>query len=114
MSRAKASLLMQLRSNHIPLNSYLFRFGAADSPRCTTCWTSTHVNISENLHHFLFDCPTYNWERAEMDQALGRDSRNMKALMSSERHIVILLEYIRQTRRLRTKPGDIILLPINE
>jgi ribonuclease HI len=114
LTRAKASLLMQLRTNHIPLNSYLSRFGAADSPRCATCWTRTQTNINETIRHFLFDCPTYNWERAEMDQALGRDSRNMKALLSSERHIAILLTYIGRTRRLRTKPGDVILLPIND
>lgn len=113
LTRANASLLMQLRTGHIPLNSYLARFGAADSSRCATCWMATQTIIEETTRHFLYECPTYNWERAEMDQAVGRDSRNMKALLSNERNVNILLKYIRRTQCLQTQLGEVILLPIN-
>ena len=51
LSRAEMSVLMQLRTGHIPLNAFLRRIGRADSPTCPAC---QHTN--EMIHHYLFDC----------------------------------------------------------
>ena len=37
LTRQQASILMQLRSGHIPLQAYLHRFNLADSPICPSC-----------------------------------------------------------------------------
>lgn len=70
----------------------------------------TETTREETVRHFLFECPEYSWERAELDHKLGRDSRDMRMLMSSMKHIKALMAFIGQTRRLRTTPGDVIHL----
>jgi hypothetical protein len=37
LPRQEASIISQLRTAHVPLNSYLFRFKCIDSPRCPAC-----------------------------------------------------------------------------
>ena len=111
LSRAQASLLMQIRTSHIPLNSYLHRFGRSETPRCQTCHENNRGNREETLKHYLFKCPTYRWERSEMDRKLGRDSRNLKALLSNTKGIKTLLKYIGQTGRITLYIGEV---PINQ
>ena len=60
LQRNQASLLMQLRTGHIPLNTVLFRIKHAESPDCPHCKNST----CETLLHYLFFCPHYNNVRA--------------------------------------------------
>ena len=110
LSRAQASLLIQIRTSHIPLNLYLHRFGKSETPRCQTCHENNRGNREETLKHYLFECPTYIWERREMDRKLGRDSRNLKELLSNTKGIKTLLKYIGQTGRLRLYTGEV---PIN-
>ncbi|KAF9555949.1 hypothetical protein CPC08DRAFT_614844, partial [Agrocybe pediades] len=107
LSRAQASLLMQIRTNHIALNSYLHRFGRSDTPRCETCHENGRGNREETLKHYLFECATYRWERGELDRKLGRDSRNLKTLLSTNKGIKALLKYIGQTGRIKLYKGEV-------
>jgi len=50
----QASLLIQLRTGHAPLNKHLFNIKSADSPICPAC-KDTHKTV----HHFLLLCPAY-------------------------------------------------------
>lgn len=38
LSRSQSSLLIQLRTGHIPLNGYLHRINRSDVRRCASCW----------------------------------------------------------------------------
>ncbi|KAF9480707.1 hypothetical protein BDN70DRAFT_784106, partial [Pholiota conissans] len=100
--------LMQLRTGHIPLNGYLARFGQAATSRCHSCWMSNGTEKEETVRHFLFECPEYSAERGQLDHQLGQDSRNMRMLMSSMKHIKAVMTFVGQTHRLRTAPGEVI------
>ena len=107
LTHAKASILMQICTGHIPLNAYLFRFGKHHTPRCNACYLTTQRHKDETIRHYLFECPEYRWERADMDKALGRNSRDMRILLSNEKNVKVLLKYIGKTKRLKTTPGEV-------
>ncbi|KAF4617372.1 hypothetical protein D9613_005686 [Agrocybe pediades] len=107
LNRAKASVLMQIRTGHLPLNTYLHRFGQHYTSRCNACYQTTRRHKEETLKHYLFECPEYRWERADMDKKMGRNSRNLKALLGCNKSVKALMEYIEKTGRLRTKQGDV-------
>ena len=60
LPRAQCSILVQLRSGHIPLREYLARFGHADTPRCT------HCNVMESVRHYLSICGRYTHARMRL------------------------------------------------
>ncbi|KAJ3492820.1 hypothetical protein NLJ89_g11157 [Agrocybe chaxingu] len=109
LTRAQASLLIQIRSGHIPLNAYLFRFGKSDTKRCNACWRRSggHLDVAETVRHFLFECPSYQWERSEMDEEIGPTNTNLRAILKSKKSVEALLKFVSKTRRLRTKPGEV-------
>src|SRR6266481_5018422 len=54
LSRAQASVLMQLHTGHMPLRGFLHCIGKAESPRCPVC-----QGEDKTVHYYLFDCPTH-------------------------------------------------------
>ena len=50
LSRAQASVLMQLCTGHILLNYFLHKINKAESPVCPACQLA-----DETVHHYLFD-----------------------------------------------------------
>ena len=57
LSWAQSSIVMQLRSGHTPLNTYLHRISKLDQPTCMHCRTS-----EETVHHYLFNCGAWKHE----------------------------------------------------
>ncbi|KAJ7691203.1 hypothetical protein B0H17DRAFT_890821, partial [Mycena rosella] len=57
LSRPQCSVWTQLRTSHIGLNTFLFRFHLAPSPDCPLCL------VPEMVPHFLLACPWYRRER---------------------------------------------------
>ncbi|KAF9554023.1 hypothetical protein CPC08DRAFT_607889, partial [Agrocybe pediades] len=53
--RRQASILIQLRTGHLPLNDYLYKWKLSPSPTCPACTT----NRDETLDHILTECPAY-------------------------------------------------------
>ncbi len=94
--RVYASILFQIRMNHIPLNAYLFRFKRADSDGCP------HCGKRETVHHFINECKSYSRERHTLRVVTGRGGTSLKTLMSTEKYLAALIEYIVKTKRLRT------------
>jgi len=68
LPRRNASLFMQLRTGHIPLNQYLHTIGKSNTVRCPSCQTQT-----ETVEHYLMRCPTHAHLRHDRDRALGQD-----------------------------------------
>lgn len=61
--RAQSSLLIQIRSSHIPLNAHLYRLPCVDMDKCQACITHPGIALAkETIPHFLFDCPAYQNE----------------------------------------------------
>lgn len=108
LSCAQSSLLIQLRSGHIPLNAHLFRLNCADMDKCEACyarWGATSPR--ETVTHFLFNCPAHQNERHYLDTALGRRSRDLGYIMSRKDSIRELLRYIGKMKRLKKPFGDV-------
>ena len=108
LSRAQTSLLIQLRTGHIPLNSYLHRIKKSDTRRCANCWDAGRGSIIETVIHYLFECQAYAVERYDMDRALGRSSRDLKGILASLDKIKELLKFVGRTSIFKTTLGDAI------
>ena len=78
LSRRHASLLFQLRTNHVPLQTYLAHIGKATVGTCPTCHTTP-----ETVAHFLLVCPTYSLHRALHFRSLGYSGRTLPTLLNS-------------------------------
>ncbi len=61
LSRSAASKIFQLRSGHVPLNTYLFKIKHAASPSCPNCG-----HPKETSQHFVMECPAYDKERRKL------------------------------------------------
>ena len=108
LSRAQSSLLVQIRSGHIPLNAHLYRLNCIDTDRCLACADRPGItSTKETVTHFLFDCPAYQNERHYLDTALGQHNRSLEHIMSKEESIRELLRYIGSTKRFKRTHGDV-------
>ena len=97
---------MQLRTGHVPLQAYLERIGKELTRTCPTCGEAP-----ETVYHYLVECSTYSLHRAVHFAGLGRADRNLKHLLTSDRALRPLLEYINATERLRHVFGALRAIP---
>ena len=94
LTRNTCGKIIQLRTGHCGLNSYLHRFGLADSPLCD-CGTG-----EETVEHFLLECPRYREQRAEMRNKAGTGNMRVDALLGTSEIIVKCTEkFINDTER---------------
>ena len=103
LKRATASIIAQLRMQHIPLNGYLYRFKRVDKPNCPAC----RENV-ENIAHFLLNCPKYGHERWALAQQVRKKRKFMtvESLLGEPDLIIPLANYICGTGRFRNSPGE--------
>ena len=95
LTRNTCAKIIQLRTGHCSLNSYLHRFGQIDSPLCE-CGTGP-----ETVEHFLLECPCYSEQRTEMRTKAGTESMRVDALLGTSEIIIKCTEkFINDTRRL--------------
>ena len=86
LSRGHASLLVQVRSGHLPLNFYLHRIGKTDSRHCQTCAEGPEGELLvESIGHFLFDCVKFLVQRAKLWKALGSSNSTLRDMMLQEK-----------------------------
>ena len=103
-TQAQTSLLIQLRSRHIPLNAHLFCFKCVNSDKCEACLNHLGTTPSrETVSHFLFECLAYRNERQHLDTALGHQNRDLEYIMSKAEHTHELLRYICSAYRTITR-----------
>jgi len=67
-TRAQSSILFQIRLNHLPLNTYLNWIGKSNTKFCMASGRET----AETVTHYLLKCPSYNYERHQLDAKLGQ------------------------------------------
>jgi hypothetical protein len=101
-TRAQTSLIMQLRTTHIPLNKHLYRIKRAQSPICPAC-----TEAEESVHHYLLECRAHEHARVGLRRKLGRRSKSMKELLGSHKAMAATLAYVAATKRLQAAFGDV-------
>jgi ribonuclease HI len=100
LSRNQASLLMQIRTGHIPLNYYLRRIGKLDSDKCLKCNDNPdNVQVTETINHFIFECQEYHEARQSLIAKIGRSRFTLSKIMKSTDHMKALVSYINRTGR---------------
>jgi len=99
LTRAQASILMQLHTGHAPLNGFL---GKVSSPQCPAC-----QRAEETVHHYLFDCPMHAHARHGLVRMLGRLSKSLRHLLRKWHAFRPLLKYVGETGRFRSTYGDL-------
>ena len=63
---------MQLYMGHVLLNYFLHKINKAESSVCPTCQLA-----DETVHHYLFNCPGFVYERHSLAQAMGCNSKSI-------------------------------------
>ena len=104
LPRRQASILIQLRTEHVPLQTYLHRIQRADSPTCEQCGTAP-----ETVHHYLRECPAYEEQRERLDGDAGEAATQLRTLLNAPRMMTHLFRYIHNTGRFHTTYGDLAL-----
>ncbi|QRW09851.1 Reverse transcriptase from transposon X-element protein [Ceratobasidium sp. AG-Ba] len=92
--RRHASLLIQLRTGHVPLMDYLHRFDKSESATCPTC-----RQRPETVDHYLMRCPSYERARQRRNISFPAAENSMSTLLASKEAVPHLMTYIRETGR---------------
>ena len=103
LTRSQASLIMQLRTGHFPLNFYLFRIGKTDTDKCTKCLENPVVNaqVTETINHYLFDCPAYHLARQALIAKIGRNQLSLSKIMKNTDRMKALATFINRSGRFK-------------
>lgn len=104
LPRRSASLLIQLRTEHVPLQTYLHRIKRADSPICEQCGI-----MPETVHRYLRECPAYEEQRKRLDGNAGEAVTQLRTLLNAPRMMKHLFRYVHNTRRFHATYGDLTL-----
>ena len=102
LSRRHANLLLQLCTNHVPLQTYLARIGKTLTSTCPTC-----REAPETVAHYLFACPTYALHRAVHFRPLGHSGRTLTNILNKADNFRALFNYINATGRFRGIYGSL-------
>ncbi|PPQ86788.1 hypothetical protein CVT26_004037, partial [Gymnopilus dilepis] len=103
MARRSASLLVQLRTEHVPLKAYLHKFKLADEPTCERCNQET----PETVIRFLKQCPAYQRQRRQLKHSIGHERDVDLTLLADKDNIRHLFKYIKDTGRFNETHGDV-------
>lgn len=95
LSRPDATLVAQIRSGHCPLNSYLHRFKAVESPNCDLC------KQVESVDHLLLQCRKFAGLRRELIKAAQAASTaaNRTQILTNPALFPALADFGRRTFR---------------
>jgi hypothetical protein len=96
-AKATSSIILQLRSGKIGLNSFLYkrRVPGIDSENCLYC----EEQVEESVKHFLLECNNWNEQR---DRHLGRYKgyRDLRSILNSREGSLRAAKYLVATGRL--------------
>ena len=96
MNRRAAALVLQMRTEHVPLNAYLSRMKCVDSRACPSCGAR-----SESVFHYLTECRTYEQQRRKMLKGHGRREGMMEYLLSSAKGIKAMMKFVEESGRFK-------------
>ena len=102
LTREQASIIMQIRTGHIPLNFYLLRIGKFDSDKCTKCeGDQEQAQAAETINHFLFECQAYKEARKSLIAKIGRSHLTLSKIMKNTDYMKALVTYVNSTGRFK-------------
>jgi hypothetical protein len=93
ISRQQLAWLARLRTGHVSLNQYLFRFNIMPCPQCT-CGKSI-----ETVAHFILRCENYEEQRGILRKGVGDDRMKVEILLGDVKKVKAVLKYVEMTER---------------
>ena len=96
LSRRHANLLLQLRTNHVPLQTYLARIGKVLSPTCPTCGEA-----AETVAHYLLTCRRYLAPRHTLRLAVS-GPLSLRSTLGNPKARTAVLDFVEATGRFPT------------
>jgi ribonuclease HI len=102
LTRKQTSIIMQLRSEHFPLNAFLHKIGRTGSDTCMECYETQYEGpITETINHFLFECSAHTEFRNELIQKIGRSRFNLRDIMTNTDHMKALVTFTNRSGRFK-------------
>ena len=101
-TRAHASLVLQLRTGHIALGSYLQRIRKVDDAKCSECGAP-----QETVTHYLLKCPAHVHERMRYFRQWRQKERDFSFLLTDLIAVLSVIGYVCDTEWLRTTFGEL-------
>ena len=113
VSKSLTGRFLQLKTGHAVVGTYLYRIKAAEDESCGWCGATR-----QSTHHVLLKCRRWRRKRDVLKEALakvninwstGPGERWLADLMSMEKAVIPLLEYLKNTevgRRERARERD--------
>ncbi|KNZ72373.1 hypothetical protein J132_03464 [Termitomyces sp. J132] len=100
--RNQLSLLIQLHTGHVPLNSYLHRIQKRESARCNKCKEGR-----ETVQHYLLECQAHKNKQHKMWRMTGDSERSLQTLFGKREGIIAVLQFVSDTGRLKANFGEV-------
>ena len=100
--RRHTSILTQLRTSHVPLQAYLYRFKLEPYPVCPHCQLEP-----ESVTHFLKYCPAHADARKELKRAIGRLTNLDATTLGNPKFLKPILKFLHNTKRFQKTHGHL-------
>lgn len=111
LTRAQGSILTQIRSRHLPTNTYLKRFKKREDNYCNNCLKNTNRMIPNTTNHYILDYLAYDEERDNLKRKIGRvNTVDLERLFKTEKGMRELLNYLDATGRFNQIIGRLRIL----
>jgi ribonuclease HI len=102
LSRRQTSMLLQMRTGHVPLYKYLHRIGKVQSPTCRAC----NRTQDETVFHVVVECPRYEAARDRLCRAVGTTNMLIQNLLTDAELTKDFLCFLQATGRFRHTQDD--------
>lgn len=103
LEKGRASIIFQLCSGHIALNTYLFCFCSDNTVKSNKCETCKSPKTTE---HYLIHCRRFNYQRAKFRKALKKlkpkvttNVFDSSAMLDNPALFPLLSDYVLSTKR---------------
>ena len=103
LPRRHASVLIQLRTGHAPLNHHLARIQKINSPSCQGCGAS-----SETVYHYLLICPAYRLARRRLEIDISIQCMRIEHLLTNDKSLPHFFQFLNRTKRLKHIFGSLV------
>jgi hypothetical protein len=95
LPRCASSILVQLCTGHVALNTFLKKIKAVQTALCLTC------QQPETVTHFLIHCKRYHTQRKSLKREVGKAANSVAQLLGHPKVIRSTLKFIAATRRFK-------------
>ena len=101
LSRKQASLILQIKCTHFPLNIYLNRINKSETNNCLECTEIQEIPHRETINHFIFTCPAHAQAREELIAKIGEVNFQLPKIMANSDYMTASIIFIHRTCRFR-------------